>query len=146
MAQPQAQSFKNHSKIVVPYHYLMSLVLLANVLYTLWQVIRGPGVGSALGLLVALALVGIFWYVRIFPLTVQDRVIRLEMRLRLAEVLPEEMRGRIGELSTGQLVALRFASDGELPELVKTVLDEGIRDRKEIKKRIRDWQADHLRC
>lgn len=146
MAKPQSQSFENHSKIVVPYHYLMSIVFLANVLYSLWMLIREPGIGSALGFLVALALIGVYWYMRIFPLTVQDRVIRLEMRLRLLEVLPEEMRQRIGELSTGQLVALRFAGDGELPGLVKTILDEGIRDRKEIKKRIQDWQADHLRC
>lgn len=146
MANPQDQSFKNHSRIVPPYHIGMSIVFLANVVFSLWRLIREPGVESALAFLVALALVGVFWYMRIFPLTVQDRVIRLEMRLRLSEVLPEELRGRIGELSRGQLVALRFAGDGELPDLVKAVLDEGIREQAEIKKRIQDWQADHLRC
>ncbi len=146
MATPQAQSYENHSKIVAPYHFGISFVFLANVLFLGWRLIRTPGVESALAFLVALALVGVFWYMRIFPLTVQDRVIRLEMRLRLQEVLPEDLRGRIGELAPGQLVALRFASDGELPELVKAVLEGGLTSRVEIKKRIKDWQTDDLRC
>jgi hypothetical protein len=81
-----------------------------------------------------------------FPLRVQDRVIRLEMSLRLASVLPPDLRARASVLRPGQLVALRFASDAELPGLVRQVLDENLTDRREIKKRIREWQADHLRA
>jgi hypothetical protein len=67
------------------------------------------------------------------------------MSLRLASVLPPDLRARIASLRPGQLVALRFASDAELPGLVRQVLDENLADRREIKKRIREWQADHLR-
>jgi hypothetical protein len=82
----------------------------------------------------------------LLALTVQDRVIRLEMRLRLAELLPAEMQPRIPEFTVAQLVSLRFASDAELPALAKKVLDEKINDRKAIKKMIKNWQPDELRA
>ena len=76
----------------------------------------------------------------------QDRVIRLEMRLRMQQLLPADLRPRIPEFSVGQLVALRFASDQELPELARKVLDEKIEDRKAIKKLVKNWQPDFLRA
>jgi hypothetical protein len=79
-------------------------------------------------------------------LTVQDRIIRLEMQLRMQQVLPPELRARIAEFSVGQLVALRFASDQELPGLAKKVLDEKLEDRKAIKQMVKDWQPDLLRA
>jgi len=79
-------------------------------------------------------------------LTVQNRVIRLEMQLRMQAVLPADLRGRILEFRPGQLVALRFASDAELPELARKVLDEKLTDQKAIKQLIRDWQGDFLRA
>jgi len=87
-----------------------------------------------------------FFFARIFALKVQDRVIRLEMRMRLQQVLPPDLRGRIPEFAVGQLVALRFAGDAELPELARKVLDEKLTDRSAIKKMIRDWQPDELRA
>jgi hypothetical protein len=78
--------------------------------------------------------------------TVQDRLIRLEMRLRLAELLPGDLRARIPEFTVAQLVSLRFACDAELPALAKKVLDEKLSDRKAIKRLIKDWQADYLRA
>jgi hypothetical protein len=88
----------------------------------------------------------ILWaFSRRFALTVQDRVIRLEMRLKLAALLPAEMRSRIPEFTVAQLASLRFASDAELPALARKVLDEKINDRKTIKKMIKNWQADELR-
>ena len=83
---------------------------------------------------------------RHFALRVQDRVIRLEMRLRLAQLLPADLRPRINELTPKQLVALRFASDEELPDLVRTVLVDRITDGRAIKKMIRNWQGDYLRA
>jgi len=77
---------------------------------------------------------------------VQDRVIRLEMRLRMREILPADLHPRIAEFTPGQLVALRFAGDRELPVLARRVLDERLQDRKAIKQMITDWQADHLRA
>jgi hypothetical protein len=77
---------------------------------------------------------------------VQDRVIRLEMRLRLQQVLPANLRERIPEFTVSQLVALRFASDDELPGLARKVLEEKLTDRKAIKRLVQNWQADLLRA
>jgi len=93
----------------------------------------------------AVGLLGLLFYARMFPLRAQDRIIRLEMSLRLASLLPADLRARAASLRPGQLVALRFASDAELPGLVRQVLDENLTDRREIKRRIREWQADHFR-
>jgi len=93
-----------------------------------------------------IALAIMFLLARVFALTVQDRVIRLEMRLRLRELLPPDLQPRIHELTRHQLVALRFASDVELPVLTRRVLDEHLDDRKAIKQLIQSWQADHLRA
>jgi hypothetical protein len=77
---------------------------------------------------------------------VQDRVIRLEMRLRMREVCPPDLAARVREFTPAQLVALRFAGDAELPTLARKVLDEKLQDRKAIKSMVRDWQADNLRA
>jgi hypothetical protein len=81
-----------------------------------------------------------------FALAVQDRVIRLEMQLRLQNLLPADLRPRIPEFTVSQLVALRFASDAELPDLARKTLAENLRERKAIKQLIRDWQPDNLRA
>jgi hypothetical protein len=84
-------------------------------------------------------------FVRTNSLRVQDRIIRLEMQVRLRQVLPADLQARIGELSLSQLVSLRFASDAELPALTRRVLDEKLTDRKAIKMLVTDWQADSFR-
>ena len=145
MAEKESQNLANHGRFVPFYHFVISLIVLINLGWSIWKLIADFSGDRVIGFLVAVALVGIFWYSRIFPLAVQDRVIRLEMRLRLQEVLPKELRGRIAELEPGQLIGLRFASDEELPDLVSEVL-AGSLQRGEIKKRIKDWQADTLRC
>jgi hypothetical protein len=116
-----------------------------NFLWSLVRLYRLPGIDAFVGVITAMGLLGLVFYARMFPLRVQDRIIRLEMSLRLASVLPADLRARIGSLRPGQLVALRFASDAELPGLVGQVLDENLNDRREIKRRIRAWQPDHLR-
>ena len=85
-------------------------------------------------------------YARMFALAVQDRVIRLEMQLRMQGVLPANLRARIPEFTLNQLVALRFASDAELPALAGKVLGENLNDRKTIKRMIQNWRADDLRA
>jgi len=140
------QSLKNHAKFVPLFHGFGYPVI---VVYAVWQVIRaarGPSWDTVIGALMGIALVVMFLYARLFALTVQDRVIRLEMRLRLRELLPPDLQPRIHELGHGQLVAMRFASDRELPALVKRVLEDRITDRKAIKALVQDWQADHLRA
>ncbi|MCG8460933.1 MAG: DUF6526 family protein [Holophagales bacterium] len=146
MSEKKPQGLENHPKIVPAYHYLLSLVVVVNLLWSLWRVVREPAsIDNYVGLLVAVGLAVIMWFLRIWPLTVQDRLIRLEETLRMREVLPEELRGRIGEIRRHQFVALRFAPDEELPELVKRVLDGELRTGKEIKKAIRSWKADYFR-
>jgi len=147
MAQEkQPQSFANHRRIVPLYHVGVFGILAINFIWRTIAVIRVFSWTALLDNFVAVALLGIFFYTRIFALTVQDRVIRLEMRLRLREILPADLKGRIEELSPGQLVALRFAGDAEMADLIREVLTNNLHNRDEIKRRVKDWKADNLRC
>jgi hypothetical protein len=140
------QTLVNHAKIEPAYHFVAFGVLLVNLGYAVLQVWRAPGFATILQLGLAVTLVILFFAMRAFALSVQDRVIRLEERLRLERLLPEDLRARISELTIPQFVALRFASDGELPELVRAVLAEKLLDRRAIKQRIRTWRPDYDRC
>jgi hypothetical protein len=146
MAERKPQTYENHARFVPTYHFVTFGILVINLGWSIWALIAAPSGGGVVALLLAVALLLLFFHVRIFPLTVQDRVIRLEMRLHLAEVLPDDLRRRIGELTSGQMVALRFAGDGELPDLVRRVLAGEFTSRKAIKQEIKDWQGDYLRC
>jgi hypothetical protein len=146
MGQRQPQNFANHRKIVPLYHVATFGILAINLIWRLVQLVRWTSWQALLDLLVAFALLGLFFYTRIFALTVQDRVIRLEMRLRLMGILPADLKGRIDELSRDQFVALRFASDAEMADLMREVLTNNITSRDEIKRRIKNWTPDHLRC
>jgi Family of unknown function (DUF6526) len=141
----RAQSFKTHTRFLPAFHFFVLPVLLINQL----SAIRGfwllPTLGTAFHVILAAALLILAFLSRTQALTVQDRVIRLEMRLRLRQLLAPDLQARINGLSSRQLVALRFASDAELPELVGEVLDGRITTSKEIKMRVRNWQADWLR-
>ena len=143
------QNFANHAKFVPGYHYITFALLGVNLIWTIFRLIYGlPGVGiwdRLVNLGVAFALLLMAWYLRTFPLKAQDRVIRLEETLRLERLLPADLKGRINELRPGQLIALRFASDAELPELTREVLGGGLSSPGEIKKRVRSWRPDHLR-
>lgn len=146
MAETVAQTYQNHRRFVPLFHFVATTLLLVNLVGALYLLFQKVSVGAVVGVLVAIALAIMLWYMRIFALTVQDRVIRLEERLRLARLLPADLQGRIDELSVGQLCGLRFASDEEVADLVRQVLADNIRSREEIKKRIRSWRADHLRA
>jgi dolichyl-phosphate-mannose--protein O-mannosyl transferase len=121
-------------------------VFLINFVWRLVQLKDGITFGSIMNVLMGAAFLVIFFYARIFALTVQDRVIRLEMRLRMERLLPPDLRARISEFTVPQLVALRFAGDEELPLLARQVLEEKLNDRKTIKRRVKNWQADFLRA
>ncbi len=138
------QSYANHARYVPGFHGFVFGVLAINVIVAIVQVARAPGFFTAWNLLLALALVALALYARSFPLKAQDRVIRLEERLRLQQLLPEPLRARIPELTTSQLVALRFASDGEVAGLAEQTLAEGLTN-DAIKRRIKGWRADYLR-
>jgi hypothetical protein len=140
------QNFENHAKTVPAFHFFVLPVLFLNFISSIVRVFRAPTYWTVVSLLVSIALVLFALTARMFALTVQDRVIRLEMRLRLQQVLPQDLEPRIPEFTVNQLVSLRFASDEELPELARKVLDEKLNDRKAIKKLIRNWQPDYLRA
>ena len=140
------QNLENHARYVPLYHFVLSSMLLANLAYWGWAMLKGFTGLRLAGLLVALGLFLLFFYARQFAVTVQDRVIRLEMRLRMERLLPADLRSRFGELEPQQLVALRFAGDGELADLTRRVLAGELRTNAAIKKEIRDWQADWLRA
>ena len=140
----QQQSFENHGKVVPAYHYVTFLLLLVNLLWRLYGVVVGFSIDAAVSLLAAGALVMVAFFARVFALGAQDRVIRLEERLRLAELAPD-LKPRLGELTITQVCALRFASDAEAPGLARKVLDEKLDDRKAIKQMIQAWKPDHVR-
>ncbi len=144
MSDPRPQSFENHAKLVTGYHFVAFGLLVVNLGWALWTLFRHPSVGTAMALGVAIALVLVCLYARIFPLAVQDRLIRLEERIRIARVAPD-LDGRLDTLTPRQMVALRFASDEEVGDLARKVLDEGLTDGKAIKRLIKTWRPDHFR-
>jgi uncharacterized protein DUF6526 len=146
MADTDTQSYSNHARFVPLFHFVAGPILIANFVTALIRLVRSPAVDTLMAALVALALVLMGFYARAFALAVQDRVIRLEMRQRMKELLPADLQGRIGDFTPRQLVALRFAGDSELPDLCRTVLTDKITDGRSIKKMIKNWQGDYLRA
>jgi hypothetical protein len=142
----QEQSFKNHGRIVPAFHIVGFLLLLANFLWALYRLTWAVTGDSLVQLCLAVAVLVMFGSVRGQILTVQDRVIRMEMRLRLAQVLPAALHPSIATLTHKQLVALRFASDSELQVLVQQVLAGELTTQKDIKSRVTSWQGDYLRA
>ena len=145
MASEKPQNFENHAR-QIPVFVAGNLVLMVNLVGRLVDLRHGITFGSVMDVLVGAALIALFTMGRTSTLAVQDRLIRLEMRLRLARVLPADLCPCIPEFSVDQLVALRFACDAELPALARKVLDEKLNDRKAIKQLVKDWQADYLRA
>jgi hypothetical protein len=145
MAEP-AQNYKNHLRWLPPFHFFVLPVLLLNVCNHIRLLVRTPTLGDAWAVVVALALLGLAFVSRVQANTVQDRVIRLEMRLRLARLLPADLQSRINELTVEQLCGLRFASDAELPDITRRVFTDNIAKRTPIKKMIKNWEADWLRA
>jgi hypothetical protein len=140
------QSFENHTKIVPAFHFFVLPVFAINLVWSIYRARHFFSTGTVISVLLAVAFILLALYGRMFALTVQDRVIRLEMQLRLQNALPPDLRARVSEFSVAQLVSMRFASDAELPELARKVLDEHLTDRKVIKKLVKNWQPDFLRA
>jgi hypothetical protein len=140
------QTYKNHARFFPLFHFVAFPILLLNFLNTVRHVWLAPNRSTAWTMVVAFGLVVLALAARVMALTVQDRIIRLEMQLRLMRVLPPELQGRIGQLQRRHFVALRFAPDDELPVLVRDVLDGRLQSTKDIKLRVKNWQADWLRA
>jgi hypothetical protein len=141
-----AQSYKSHARWLPAFHFFAAPVLLLNVINEMRHVWMDPTRHAVWQLIVAAALLATVFLSRTQALTVQDRVIRLEMRLRLRGLLSPDLHPAIDALSHRQMVALRFASDAELPDLVRDVTAGKLNSGKEIKMRIKNWQSDWLRA
>lgn len=139
------QTYENHTRWHAPYHFFVAPVLLTNVVVAVVQLVRDPGLDRGWWLVVSLALLGLAALVRVNPLRVQDRLIRLEESLRYYQLLPEDLASRAAALTPAQTVALRFASDEELEGLVREVLEGRLNKPGEIKRAIKHWRADTLR-
>lgn len=140
------QSFQKHTRWLPGFHFFAVPILLVNVLNELRHLWMDPTRHTAWGVIVAMALFAVAGLSRSQAITVQDRLIRLEMRLRLRGVLPPDLQPSIETLTHRQMVALRFASDGEMAELVRDVSAGKLTTSKEIKARIKSWQPDLLRA
>ena len=143
MSQPQ-QDLKNHGRYVPLFHIVLAVLLAANFVHAARRLLPFSA-ESFYPMSLATALLLMFWYVRAFPVTVQDRVIRLEERLRLEKLAPD-VAARMDEFTPQQVTALRFASDAELPALARDVLAGKVTKPIDIKKAIKHWRADHLRA
>jgi Family of unknown function (DUF6526) len=138
------QNFSNHKRHDPLFHFFILPVFALTLLATIVHLVRRPGLHSAWLVVVIVATIVAIFKLRLYPLKVQDRVIRLEERLRLATLLDASLRPRIAEFTESQLIALRFASDAELPALAARALNERL-SATEIKKAVQQWRPDYWR-
>ena len=144
MSDSAPQSFKNHARFDPPYHFVLTTVLAVNLFIVCCYAYRHLSWFTEWMVVLSIAVFIPFAKLRSYPLKIQDRVIRLEERLRLTALLSPADRVHIDELSIQQLIALRFASDAELPTLVHKTLTERL-EPKAIKQHITNWRADYDR-
>jgi hypothetical protein len=139
------QTRASHRRFIPLWHFFVLPVLSVNVVITALAFARYPSFRNAWIVVVAIALLAGIFLSRVMPLRAQDRVIRLEERLRFERILPDDLRGRIDELTPEQFIGLRFAPDAEVPELMRRALSGELRNRSDIKRAIQNWRADHFR-
>lgn len=147
MSTPKPQSFRSHASFDPMFHGIAGLALIGNIIFmaiVLFVGIQSRIILSIWILTLTVVLIVALLKSRMYPLKIQDRIIRLEERLRLDALLPDSLRKRIPELTEDQLIGLRFASDDEIPALVELTLEKNL-DRKQIKERIQSWRPDHYR-
>jgi hypothetical protein len=143
----ETQNFSNHTRNFPLFHFVASPLLAIYLVYTIYVLVRAPSLASVMGLVFAAGVVAMLFASRLMVLTVQNRVIRLEMTLRLQRVLGQAAAANaLANLPLGRLIALRFASDAELPELIARVLSQELRTSAQVKEAIREWQPDFLRA
>jgi hypothetical protein len=144
MSKTDQQNLKNHTRLDPPFHIVLTLIVGLNLIYSVVHLVRHFGLRSSWFVVLSLGAVIALLKLRTYPVKVQDRVIRLEERLRLQALAPAEWHTQIYRLSEGQLIGLRFAGDDEVVALAKQALEENL-NRKQIKERIRNWRADEWR-
>ena len=139
------QNLDNHAKLVPMYHFVAFGLIAVYTLWSLYVAVTAFSVGALMSLFLGVGVTIGTLFARVFPLGVQDRVIRLEERDRLERLLGSERRDAIQGMDTELLIGLRFASDGEVADLFNAIQSEGITDRAEVKKRVKNWRADTQR-
>jgi Family of unknown function (DUF6526) len=144
MSDQTPQSYASHTRLDPPFHFFALPVMGITLVIVIWQMVKNPSFPLGWGVVFMLALIVVTVKARVYSLRMQDRVIRLEERLRFSMLLAEPLRARINELTVDQLIALRFASDGEIPSLVEKTLASNL-PAAEIKKAIVTWRPDYLR-
>ena len=147
MSKTSPQNLKNHGRIDPPYHFVTFFVLIANLVFAVFHLVHHwyeTRIASEWYLALSLLVFIPFFKIRLYPLKVQDRVIRLEERLRLQALAPAEWHAQIYRLTEDQLIGLRFAADDEVVELAKQALEHNL-TRKQIKERIQNWRPDYFR-
>lgn len=138
------QNLSNHARLHPLFHFVLIPIFAFFMVFSVMAALRAPLGPATVQALVATALLLLCYQTRVYALRVQDRVIRLEERVRMASLLPEELRSHAMALQMGQYVALRFASDAELAALVRSTLNEDLSGR-QIKERIVNWRGDYSR-
>jgi hypothetical protein len=145
MMADQTQTFSTHRRFIPAFHFFALPILLINVFVVAVQFWKDPRLINVWPVLVAIALAIGIASSRFMPLRAQDRIIRLEERTRLERLLPADLRGRVGELTERQLVAIRFAPDNEVPDITRRALSGELKSPGEIKRAIKDWRGDYFR-
>ena len=141
----QTQTFSSHRRFIPAFHFFALPILLINMFVVGVQFWKDPRLVNAWAVLVAIALAIGIASSRFMPLRAQDRIIRLEERTRLERLLPADLRGRIGDLTERQLVAIRFAPDNEVADITRRALSGELKSPGEIKRAIKDWRGDYFR-
>ena len=137
------QSFKNHTRLDPLFHQFLGPLSFILLIAAVTSFVRNVGWMTAFQVVAAIWAVVVTFKIRLYALKVQDRIIRLEERLRMHELFSEPLKSRIGEFTENQLIALRFASDADLPALAEKAL-QGL-DQKQIKASIKTWRPDYFR-
>ena len=141
----EKQTYANHVRWFPPFHFVLAPLMLINLIYWIVRMVQVPNWDHGWMIVLSLGLIIMMLLSRVHALTVQDRVIRLEEHLRYREVLSPELAEKAANLRTSNMIALRFASDEELPNLVERTLNGEFEKPKDIKLAIKDWRGDYLR-
>jgi len=151
VSQKTPQTYANHTRLDPPFHFFLGPVFILGLILSLVHFFYHFRESNAMDnfhsfliIVLAIAMITLVLKVRLYSLKLQDRIIRLEERLRLTQLLSDPLRSRIPELTEDQLIGLRFASDAEVPKLVERALNEKLK-RKDIKKAIQNWRPDYWR-
>jgi Family of unknown function (DUF6526) len=141
----ESQNYKNHARFHPPFHFVAMPILLINFIYSIVRAVQDFSIDRLEFTFLSFGILIVLFVARISALKAQDRVIRLEEQLRFANILPKDLAEKASKLKTGQLIALRFASDAELPDLVQRTLNGEFASGKDIKLAVKNWRGDYLR-